>query len=314
MKNTYLSFCASALVGIPALSFGISINDTIGLSGAATYGSQFDAVVGLGYYDANGDAAVIGTGVLIDSTTILTAKHNVALGYQLGDEIFFGADANDGSTVTRTSTQIINFVDDSSDGDFADGSDLAILKFANPITNITPYAINTSATTDLYFEAYTNVGYGFAGVGSSGVTIFDNAVRYAGQNIVEDFSLEDEGWRITADFDDGTDVNDSLGGLSYALPYEAATANGDSGGPLLLSYGSQWLVGGILNAGYTPDGNANAAYGEINIYTSVEQALSWIDANSDATFVDFTVPVPEPTSALLLGLGGLTLVSRRQRK
>ena len=67
-------------------------------------------------------------------------------------------------------------------------------------------------------------------------------------------------------------------------------AAGDSGGPLLLEYGGEYLVAGVLSGGATFD----SAYGDISHWTGVGAYREWIEANSDAAFVRV---IPTPTAA-----------------
>jgi len=287
---------------------GIVINDAIGLAGSEAYAAQFDAVVGIGYYDQNNDAVIYGTGVLIDEYTILTASHNKV--NSLGqDYIFFGTDASAPTAVFAADT----FIDDFSTGNsvYGDGTDLALVKLSTAITSVDPMSLTYDFSTVLGMEA-TVTGYGFSGIGSEGTSNFDNTIRYAGTNVIDDYLSEDNGYRWVLDFDNGSETYNSLGSATPTT-YEASIASGDSGGPLLVQNGDgEWVVAGITNAGFTPDGSDDAGYGEVTLFTGLAPAASWLDYYTNANVVSIST-VPEPSSLAFLASGVGLLALRRRR-
>ncbi len=101
---------------------------------------------------------------------------------------------------------------------------------------------------------------------------------------------------FSSDFDDETVNNNSLrdfGSSAVPLVNEGSTALGDSGGPLLVELGGEFLIAGVLSGGSIPVNG----YGDISWHTA---AL-----------------IPEPSSTLALmtfgAVGiGISLYRRRQ--
>ena len=66
---------------------------------------------------------------------------------------------------------------------------------------------------------------------------------------------------ISTDFGDGTaGANTINGSLAAPLLFEATTAPGDSGGPVLVQVGSEWVIAGVLSGGTT----ATSVYGDVS--------------------------------------------------
>ena len=313
-RYTQLTSLLTGLVLTPSLLQGVVINDDVGLANAATYGSQFDAVVGIGG-TFGGENYTWGTGVLIDPYTVLTAAHVDPV---IGETIFFGADA---STPSQTRT-IAGVANNFTSGSYGDGSDLALVFFSSPVTDINPYSV-TYDYANIVGKEITMVGYGHAGIGSEGVATdptwgdpLENNIKYAGTNTIDYMSIDARGPRYWADFDSGLAEDNELGS-STPTQYEAIIGAGDSGGPLLVEQDGEWVVLGITNAGIVQSGENDGEYGEQSIWTGLVQAESWLDAYAEVNVVsldDPTTNVPEPSSALLLITGLSTCIIRRKRR
>jgi len=291
---------------VVSTSYGVIIMDTVGLSAAQAYGAQFDAVAGIGTNVNSTFNAIWASSVLIDQYTVLTASHVDPV---VGETLFFGADG-DNPTHTRTISGVLDFFSGgttaSGGPSYGDGSDLALVFFDTPITDITPYALTFD---NIVGQEFTMVGYGDAGVGSTGVSSSFHSQRYAGTNTIDLMTSHTYGDRYWADFDSGLASDNELGSVT-PTSQEAIIGSGDSGGPLLINHNGSWVVAGITNAGINQSGENDGEYGEQSIWTGLSEIEDEIRAYTDATIVSL---VPEPSSAGLLGLSGLALLMRRKR-
>ena len=86
------------------------------------------------------------------------------------------------------------------------------------------------------------VGYGLNGLGSSGHGFSSDGYRWGGENIIDRYgsppSCGGGSNIISTDFDNGSNSNNTIGGSSPTpVEFEATTAGGDSGGPVLVQLG-----------------------------------------------------------------------------
>lgn len=223
-----------------------------------------------------------GTGVLINETTVLTAAHVVRAGQgvkkvmvnfaQLGMEF-------DTNEPLRYVDKIIAHPDHQMDKNyFCEGVDLAILKLSEPIRDITPVKLYSSAIKDNQ-QGYI-VGYGASGrsnVGKSGPSnirhmgttrISESYGNYLAYNFnpisCEPYTVPDN-FQIT----EGMDKQQSL-------PVER-----DSGGPFLLGKAPNELSvagiahGGVVRYDQENDMTQKASFQWIALYPHLE----WIKAN-----------------------------------
>lgn len=300
-----LSPAAKAVVVIGPPSF--STTDAFDL------GSPFHAVVDI-YAGGNS-----GTGILIDESHILTAKH-VTRG-KADWQIF--VDFNDtnnnridlnggpgGATFLNVTTkyEAPNPVSNVSD---IDGTDLAILTLSTPMTTIPPMRLLGDMSYAVGKEGVM-VGFGGYGVGDgSGISYQEK--RRAGSNIIDSYGsaatptgfFSNSTNIFSTDFDNGTVGNNTLshlGSSSIALAQESTTAFADSGGPLLVEMNGEYLVAGVLSGGIDP----NSEYGDISWWTGVGPYQSTIES-----FGGVFVTVPEPSVMLLLSGFALLVFGRR---
>ena len=158
------------------------------------------------------------------------------------------------------------------------GNDLAVLKLATPVTGIDPTTINT--THDL--EAI-GVGLGgtIAGFGRSGGA-------GSGSN---DYGIKQVGAIVTGDCDtDETagESNDKLVCWNYESPIGPAgvdsnTCNGDSGGPLFMTFEGETELVGVTSAGVALNCTAYDHSWDASVYYNRAWIASQIGTDSTAT-------------------------------
>ncbi len=102
---------------------------------------------------------------------------------------------------------------------------------------------------------------------------------------------------------------DSPSGGQWLSSNEAQASLGDSGGGVFRLVGSEWQLAGIHSAVITITGqpSSTAAFGNLTLITDIQTYESSIQSAIGATLV------PEPTSALLLAVSSVPLLSARRR-
>lgn len=281
----------------------IVIRNDIGLTGSASFGANAAF---------SGVAAISGcTAVLIAPTTVLSARHCFPT---VGGTVRFGT--NSSSPSFSSSIQSVLFPGGGTpNSPLLNGGDVAILTLTSavPANVATPYAL-TDATTELVGFSVVTVGFGRAGVGSTGAS-GSNTIRRGGTNVLDTYgapvntTTSFTGTNIfSTDFDNPAGTSNTLGWLgsdATATDFEATTAGGDSGGPLLFDNGGVWTLMGVLSGGTTN----NSVYGDISWWTGVAPFRTQIEA-AGGVFIS-VVPEPSTYAFMLLGLG---LVCARLRR
>ncbi len=243
----------------------IVINDEIGPAGSQAYAESFDAIVALPGC----------TGGLVSPTAVLTARH---CGVTAGASVRFGPDSN---SPTFTAT-VATSTDPAGPGTLLDGGDFTILTLTSPVPEsvATPLQL-VDFTDELEGLVAATVGYGLNGVGSSGHGGTADGLRWGGENIIDLYGAPGgtSGGAniISTDFDDGTAASNTLGGIgsdSTPLEFEATTAPGDSGSPILIQINGEWVVSGVLSGGTT----STSVYGDISWWTGVAPFRAEIEA------------------------------------
>ena len=146
-----------------------------------------------------------------------------------------------------------------------DGGDVEILTLTADVpSNVATPMRFIDATNDLVGMTAVTVGYGFNGVGSSGHGFSADGWRWGGENIIDVYGSPASASGsniISTDFDDGSGGANTISGSDASpLANEATTAPGDSGGPILVQSGGEWLIAGVLSGGTTN----TSVYGDIS--------------------------------------------------
>lgn len=152
--------------------------------------------------------------------------------------------------------------------------DLALLHLSSPLTLPIPLALYRQQ--DERDRVATLLGWGFSGLGTTGIQRDDGRFRQA-RNLVTQAQS-----RLRLDFDDPRLPN------SKAVELEGLPGLGDSGGPALLRTDNGWGVAGIavgeISAQNAPRG-VQGLYGAVGVYERVSTHLEWIDAVIEAKTV-----------------------------
>jgi hypothetical protein len=217
----------------------IVINNAIGAQGSRDYAAPFDAVIRVGGC----------TGTLIAPNVVLSARH---CGIGAGDLVRFGDNSN--STTFTITVQSSSLPDGG--GSLLDGGDVSIHVLNGTVPgNIAEPMRLIDETEDLEGMVCATLGYGWNGLGSTGHGGSADGFRWGGENIIDVYgSPPDRSGSniISTDFDNGTSgANQIFGSSATPLEFEATTAPGDSGGPVLVRFGNEWVIAGVLSGGTT---------------------------------------------------------------
>lgn len=242
---------------------------------------------GVGSITINGG---IFSGVMLDSTHVLTAAHVVAGQVNTAGNVSFSLNAGVSSqTLTASAISVFTGYTGTTPGsDFFWHDDLAVVTLNAPITGVVGY--------DLYNASLSGQTITLVGYGGTGAT-----VKKVGQNVVDRVLNDDDSNNpqntieevYVFDFDGSNSSSNSYGGGTLGEGIEAGYTGGDSGSPVFVSVGGQWQIAGIANF----NGTSNTG-GPIGGGTIVSSYIPWIQEQMAA-------PVPEPRTwaMLLVGLG-----------
>lgn len=185
-------------------------------------------------------------------------------------------------------------------------NDLAIVRLATPVTNVTPVAYYTGSAE--LGQQITMIGYGITGTGSTGQVGAGGGIRRAANNIIDVLDASTVGGLPSTsylfDFDQPpmTALTTPNTGSRTPLALEGMLSSGDSGGGEFAVIGGTLYLVGINSYVADTDGNPNGSYSDLGGATRVSLFSSFISAT-----------IPEPASAGLL-LGGAALLGSLRRR
>jgi len=267
----------------------IVINNTIGAQGSRDYADPFDSVI---------RASVGCTGTLIAPTVVISARH---CGIGAGDLIVFGDNSNDG---VFAATVLSSTLPDGN-GSLLDGGDISLHTLTAPVPlDIAEPMRLIDETNELQGMLAATIGYGFNGLGSSGHGFSADGFRWGGENIIDAYgSPASSGGSniISTDFDNGAGgANTIPSGSSVPLQFEATTAPGDSGGPVLVQFGNEWVIAGVLSGGTT----STSVYGDISWWTGAAIYRDEIEAAGGEFVTGLEILFPDGLPSVVSSAGG----------
>ena len=269
----------------------IVINNTIGAQGSRDYAAPFDAVVRVGGC----------TGTLITPNVVLSARH---CGIGAGTVVRFGDNSN---STTFTATVQSSILPDGN-GSLLDGGDVSIHILTSSVpANIAEPMRLIDETDGLVGMVTATLGYGYNGLGSSGHGFSSDGFRWGGENIIDVYGspANSSGSNIiSTDFDNGTSgANTISSSSSTPLEFEATTAPGDSGGPVVVQFGNEWVIAGVLSGGTT----STSVYGDISWWTGTAIYRDEIESAGGDFVTGLEILFPDALPDLLSSIGGDTL-------
>ena len=294
----------------PGLQAGVRRDDVadsefLNLAASALYQSvgKFTYSVGTGSY--------LASGVLISPEWVLTAGHvtegNNFLGGGISNMTFSLTSGN--SVLSFAAAEWVTHPGwAASAGDLLDGYDLGLVRLSQSVSAV--QAATLYLQESLQVQPGTIVGYGSTGVGSTGFQAGTAGTKRAGQNMID---AQGNGVTISsailfADFDQPGVPGESVVGSALPLALEYLSAPGDSGGGLFITQNSQTFLVGITSFGWGyRDDDADSDYGDLAGFISTTAYADWISSVTG-------VPIPEPGSGALLGLGMACWLLRKRRR
>ncbi|ALS98232.1 trypsin-like serine protease [Lacimicrobium alkaliphilum] len=143
--------------------------------------------------------------------------------------------------------------------------DIALLKLTQPVTDVSPVAINRS--NDEFGKIIKIIGKGATGNGVSGYE-FSSSHRTELRRAFNNVTSADGRWLCYV-FDKPAD----------ALPLEGGSGNGDSGGPVLIQAEKGWLLAGLTSWSDLQSTNRTPGrYGQISCNVRLSHYKDWIES------------------------------------
>lgn len=147
--------------------------------------------------------------------------------------------------------------------------DIALLKLAQPVTDVAPVAIYRS--DDEFGRIVEIIGKGATGNGANGYE-FGDSHRTELRRAYNKVTSADGRW-LCYIFDKPSD----------ALPLEGGSGSGDSGGPVLLQAGDDWVLAGLASWS-DPQSQVRkpGLYGQITCNVRLSHYAGWIESVESA--------------------------------
>jgi len=260
-------FLLLILLTVSSTAGAIVIRDDVDDSKYQIPLSEFPALV-----DIPGE----GHGVLIAPQWVITAAHTVTWQSEIKQVVINGISRDVERLVIHSGykappQELINQAMATGDAilllmPLAASDDLALLKLAQPVTDVSPVAIYKDS--DEPNQIVKIVGKGATGTGATGHDP-QGPNRTQLRRAFNTITSAHERWFCYV-FDEP----------SSALPLEGITGNGDSGGPALIQVDDQWLLAGMA-AWKVVQGNVMTSrpgrYGQTNCNVRLSHYIEWIE-------------------------------------
>jgi hypothetical protein len=143
--------------------------------------------------------------------------------------------------------------------------DIALLELAQPVTDIPPVAINKS--DDEFGRTIKIMGKGATGTGVTGYE-FSSSHRTELRRAYNKVTSAHDRW-LCYMFDNPSD----------ALPLEGGSGSGDSGGPVLIQTGKDWVLAGLTSWSDPQSAiRIPGRYGQISCNVRLSHYQDWIES------------------------------------